>query len=288
MDETETSKVVLITGSSSGFGFACALKLAISGYTVFATMRDTNKSEQLLGEAARKGCAHNIRIFPLDVTSPESIRSTVNEIIADKGVIDVLINNAGFGMGGFFEDLSPEDYQRQFDVNFFGVLNVTREVLLAMRPRRSGKIINITSMAAFAGTPCFSAYCSSKWALEGFSECLYMELKPFGINVALVEPGSYRTKIFEDNAAYAKNFDNPNSPYYTVSRYLRQVVLEEIRKNNRDPNEVAGVVDAIVKAHSPAFRNIVGWDQKIRCWLMRTVPFKVYAWIVNQILLKQG
>jgi NAD(P)-dependent dehydrogenase (short-subunit alcohol dehydrogenase family) len=288
MGETDTQKVILITGTSSGFGYSCALRLAAAGHTVFATMRDVTKADPLLSEAARKGCAGNIRILPLDVTQPQSILTAVNDIIAEKGVIDVLVNNAGFGIGGFFEDLSPEDFQRQYDVNFFGVLNVTRAVLPVMRPRRSGKIINITSMASFSGTPCFSAYCSSKWALEGFSECLYMELKPFGIHVVLVEPGAYRTKIFEDNAAYAKNFENPNSPYYTISRYLRQLVVDEIKKNKRDPEEVAAVVDAIIRADSPAFRNIVGWHQKARYWFVRTVPFKTYAWIVNQSLLKQG
>ena len=288
MSVTGNPKVVLITGSSSGLGFLCALRLASAGHTVFATMRDTKKGDFLLGEAARRGCAENIHILPLDVTQPQSIRAAINDIITEKGMLDVLVNNAGFGIGGFFEDLSPEDFQRQFDVNFFGALNVTREAILVMRPRRSGKIINITSMASFAGTPCFSAYCSSKWALEGFSECLYMELRPFGIHVALVEPGSYRTRIFEDNAVYAKNFDNPNSPYFTISRYLRQQVVDEIRKIKRDPDEVAAVVERIVHAKSPAFRNIVGWHQKLRYQFVRTMPFKAYAWIVNKILWKQG
>jgi len=287
MAKPASSKVVLITGSSSGFGFLCALRLAAAGHAVFATMRDVKKGELLLEEAARKGCAGSISILPLDVTDPRSIRSAVDEIVSKKGSIDVLVNNAGFGMGGFFEDLSPEDIQCQFDVNFFGVLNVTREVVRAMRPRRSGTVINISSMAAFAGTPCFSAYCSSKWALEGFSECLYMEMKPFGIRVALVEPGSYRTRIFEENASYARNFDNPNSPYFTYSRYLRQLVVDEIRKNRRDPDEVAAVVERIIASRSPDFRHVVGWHQKLRYWFVRIVPFRMYAWAVNKILIKQ-
>jgi len=288
MNVKKSPKVVLVTGSSSGFGSSCALRLAAAGHVVFATMRNVKKGGALLAEAARKGAGRHIHILPLDVTQPRSIRKAVDDIITEKGVIDVLVNNAGFGVGGFFEDLSSEDIQRQFDVNFFGVLNVTREVIPVMRPRRSGKIINITSMAAFASTPCFGAYCSSKWALEGFSESLYMELRPFGIQVALVEPGSYRTKIFEDNAAYAKNFENPNSPYFTLSRYLRQLVVEEIRKKKRDPDEVAAVVERIVRANSPAFRNIVGWRQKCRYWFVRAMPFKAYAWMVNKVLLKQG
>jgi NAD(P)-dependent dehydrogenase (short-subunit alcohol dehydrogenase family) len=154
-----------------------------------------------------------------------------------------------------------------------------------MRPRRKGKIINISSMAAFSGTPCFSAYCSSKWALEGFSECLYMELKPFGIDVSLVEPGSYRTKIFEDNARVAKRFNSPGSPYFETSRHLRQWVLDSVKENTRDPDEVARVVERLIARDNPPFRNVVGLGQRLRAFGVRHIPFKLYAWLVNELLL---
>lgn len=277
-------KVILITGCSSGFGLLTAVRLAAQGHTVYATMRDTRKKDFLLIEAERLGCASRIIVLPLDVTDPESIRVAVNDILARSGVIDVLINNAGFGVGGFFEDLSAEDWKAQFDVNFFGTLNVTREVLPAMRPRRKGLIINISSLAAFSGSPCFSAYCSSKFALEGFSECLYMELEPLGIKVALVEPGSYKTKIFEENASYAKRYDDPQSPYFTKSQYLRDMVMGHIRNNNANPDDVAIKIERIINAHQPSFRNIIGLRANLRFWLMKFMPFKLYSTMVNGIL----
>ncbi len=279
-----SSKVILITGCSSGFGLLTAARLASHGHKVWATMRDLNKKEFLQIETARRGGAQNLRILALDVTQPDMVRMTVKEIIAQDGVIDVLINNAGYGVGGFFEDLSDADWRMQFDVNFFGVLNLTREVLPIMRPRHRGLIINISSMASFSGTPAFSAYCSSKSALEIFSESLYMEIHSLGIDVALVEPGTYRTKIFEDNARYAVKFFDPQSPYFPMSQRLKAFVESHIRSNRRDPEEVAVVVEDIINSPWPSFRNIVGIRSKLRYWIVRSIPFKLYAWLVDLAL----
>jgi len=149
-----------------------------------------------------------------------------------------------------------------------------------MRPRRKGLIINISSMTASAGTPTATAYCSSKWALEGFSECLFMELQPFGIDVALVEPGSYRTKIFDENARYARNFNSSTSPYFRNSQKVKSIVKNMLEKNRKDPEEVAAVIEKIVEKPFPAFRNIVGWRSRLRFWLVRHIPFKLYALLV--------
>lgn len=277
-------KVILITGCSSGFGLITAARLASRGHRVYATMRDLSKKEFLEMEAVNRGAAANLTILLLDVTRPETIKEAVKEIVAREGVIDVLVNNAGFGIGGFFEDLSDADWRSQYDVNFFGVLNVTREVLPIMRPRHKGLVINISSMASFSGTPAFSAYCSSKFALEGFSECLYMELKPQGISVALVEPGSYPTKIFDDNARFAARFFDPQGPYFSWSQRLKQIVDTHARDNHRDPEEVAATVEALVNSSGPAFRNIIGWRSKLRFWAVRLIPFKLYAWMVELAL----
>ncbi|MBF0485162.1 MAG: SDR family oxidoreductase [Candidatus Omnitrophica bacterium] len=278
-------KTILITGCSSGFGMLTAARLAAKGHQVYATMRDVSKSKPLLTEVKKRGGDNNLKIIPLDVTKPETILAAVQHISAQEKKIDVLINNAGFGIGGFFEDLSDDDYRAQFDVNFFGVLAVTRAVLPLMRGQKTGKVINVTSLASFSGTPAFSAYASSKWALEGFSECLYMELKPLGIDVAVVEPGSYRTKIFEDNARYAKYFHDPQSPYYRISRHLRKLLDDHVRKNKRDPEEVAKVLERLVEARNMPFRNIIGFRSYLRYKFVRNVPFKMYAWLVNKVLL---
>ncbi len=277
-------KVILVTGCSSGFGLVTAARLAGRGHKVFATVRDLKKSGALEIETRKYGGEKNLKILPLDVTRPDTIKSAVHEIVSEEGIIEVLINNAGFGIGGFFEDLSDQDLREQFDTNFFGVLNVTRAVLPVMRPRKKGLIINISSMSASAGTPAFSAYCSSKWALEGFSECLYMELKPLGIHTVLVEPGSYRTGIFEENARYAENFYNHRSPYFKKSHHLKEVVGREIKKNRRDPQEVAAVIEGIVNSSSPSFRNVVGLRSRLRFFLVRHIPFKFYAWLVQWFL----
>lgn len=280
-----SKKVVLITGCSSGFGMLTAARLLSHGCRVFAGMRDTSKKEHLLAEVhRRKAPLHQLTIVPVDVTKPESIKAAVKEVVGEAGVIDVLVNNAGFGMGGFFEDMTDEDYRAQFDVNFFGALSMIRAVMPVMRPRKKGLIINISSMAAFSGTPAFSAYVASKWALEGFSESLYMELKPMGIDVALVEPGSYRTKIFEDNARYATHFDNPASPYFKLSQHFKKFISDHARHNFRDPEEVAVVVEDIITSSRPSFRNIIGIRSALRAFLVRHIPFKFYAWLVKKVL----
>jgi NAD(P)-dependent dehydrogenase (short-subunit alcohol dehydrogenase family) len=278
------SKVILITGCSSGFGLHTAARLAAHGHKVYAGVRDFAKKEFLEMETEKRGGTRNLTVVSLDVTKPETIKAAVLNVVSVEGIIDVLINNAGFGIGGFFEDLSEADWRAQFDVNFFGVLNVTREVLPVMRPRRSGLIVNLSSMAAFGGTPALSAYCSSKFALEGFSECLFLEMQPHGIDVVLVEPGSYRTKIFEDNARYAARFFDANSPYYDGSQRLKKLVDTHIRTNRRDPEEVAVVIERIINSRAPGFRNTIGFLSCLRFWFLRSMPFKFYAWLVDLVL----
>ncbi len=278
-----STKVVLITGCSSGFGMLTAARLASRGHRVFATMRDLAKKDALLAEVERRKATGNLTILQMDVSHPESIHAAVREATAESGIIDVLVNNAGIGMGGFFEDMTDEDYRDLFNVNFFGVLNVTREIMPIMRPRKEGLIINISSMAAFSGTPAFSAYVASKWALEGFSESLYMELKPQGIHVALVEPGAYRTPIFRENARYAKKFFDLKSPYFQISQHLKDLIEEYAESNSRNPEEVAVVIEDIINAPSPSFRNVIGFRSNLKIFLLRHMPFKLYAWMVHNV-----
>lgn len=276
--------VILITGCSSGFGLLTAARLAASGHHVCATMRDLSKREELDAEVSRRTAARSLHVYQMDVTDPASVKNAVLDVIRQHGTIDVLINNAGFGMGGFFEDLSDEDWRRQYDTNFFGVLNVTREVLPFMRRRGHGRIINVSSVSAFSGSPSLGAYASSKWALEGFSESLYMELKPFHVDVVLVEPGSYKTRIFTDNARYAQGFNDPQSPYFLMSRRLKDFVERHVRASCRDPEDVARVMAHLATARRVRFRNIIGIPSKLRCWLVRHVPFEFYANIVTRLL----
>ncbi len=281
MPDPQNPKVVLVTGSSSGFGLLIAARLSPQ-HIVYASLRNPNKKQDLLAEVERRG--GKVHVLPLDVTDHASIRSAVNGIEHEQGRIDVLVNNAGYGVGGFFEDLSDQDIRKQMEVNFFGVQNVTRVVIPIMRKQGKGKIINLSSVSGFQANACFGAYSASKWALEAFSESLHYELKLFGLDVHLVEPGTYRTRIFHENARYAENFDNPLSPYYPISQFLRRRVMDYVENCRKDPETIARLVERIIERPGAPFRNIPDLEGKMLFALRRILPFRFYSWIVRKAL----
>lgn len=183
-------KTVLITGASSGIGRATAELFASKGWTVAATMRSPEKSD--LGAASDR-----IKLFKLDVTDPASVERAVEEVIAQCGGIDVLVNNAGYGLMGPFEAQTDAQIRRQFETNVFGLMNVTRAVLPHMRERKQGRIVNVGSAAGRMAIPLYSMYSATKWALEGFSEGLWLELRQHNIKVKIIEPGMVKTDFFE-------------------------------------------------------------------------------------------
>ncbi|GHO51364.1 hypothetical protein KSX_95270 [Ktedonospora formicarum] len=181
-----TTKIALVTGGSSGIGEATALALAQTGYTVYAGARRVERMQRL------KECG--IRPLALDVTDDESMQSAVSQILASEGHINVLVNNAGYGSYGALEDVPLSEARSQFEVNVFGAARLTQLVLPQMRKQRSGTIVNITSMGGKIYTPFGSWYHATKFALEAISDCLRIELAPFGINVVVIEPGSIQTE----------------------------------------------------------------------------------------------
>jgi NAD(P)-dependent dehydrogenase (short-subunit alcohol dehydrogenase family) len=183
------TKTVLVTGASSGIGRATAELFANRGWNVAATMRAPETSD-LAASSDR------IRLFRLDVTDPRSVAAAVDEVIAAWGRIDVLVNNAGYGLIGLFEEMSEDQIRRLLDTNVVGVMNVTRAVLPHMRAQKSGRIINVASAAGRFTLPLYTLYCASKWAVEGFSEALGFELAQHGITVKIVEPGAIRSEFF--------------------------------------------------------------------------------------------
>jgi len=278
----KNQKVILITGCSSGFGLITAARLAEQGHLVWATMRDLSGKKDLENELARRKTQATVR--ELDVTKIPTIKCVVEEIQKTHGVIDVLINNAGYGIAGFFEDLSDQDIRSQMEVNFFGVQNVCREVVPLMRKRSQGKIINISSIAGQAASPCLGAYNASKWALEGFSESLYYELSLFGISVVLVEPGLYPTHIFTKNAHYAKDFDDPQSAYYPINQKLKSISQQSVKNAKRDPEEVAKLIANIINDPHPRMRYVSDLASWTRVMLQKILPSRLIAFIFRRLI----
>ena len=248
------AKVAVVTGSSGGIGLATALELARKGYFTYATVRNPAKA-QAVTEAA-KGLP--IAIVQLDVTNDDSVRRAVEQILTEKGRIDLLVNNAGYGLGGSFEDSSMEEIKAQYETNVFGLIRTTQVVLPAMRKQRSGTIVNISSAAGRIGYPGASVYVSSKHAVEGLSEAMAYELEPFGIRVILVEPGVIKTN-FGAGMVFAKKAQDPDSPYSQMMQKMGgnwQYMLE-----NGSPAElVAKVVTDAIESKDGNLRYIAGKD----------------------------
>src|SRR6202795_3095978 len=181
-------KIALITGSSSGFGLLTSIELAKAGFRVVSTMRDLNRRDRLDQAATAAGVAGLLDVRALDVTDFDTLPPFVDAVVRDYGRLDVLVNNAGFAVAGFAEDIKLEEIRMQFETNFFGHVAMTKAAIPVMRKQGSGHIIMIASIAGRAASPVTSSYAASKFALEGWSEALRIELRSLGIRVVLVEP----------------------------------------------------------------------------------------------------
>ena len=227
-------KVVLITGANSGFGKWMALEFAKANYTVIASMRDRNKSKPLIDIATKMGVMSNIEIIILDITSDKSVEN-LTLYLQEFGRVDLLINNAGYAGAGFSEEIPIQEYQLQMDTNFFGTIRVTQAVLPFMRKQGQGMIINMSSISGEIGFPGMSPYVSSKFALEGWSESLRLELAPFSIPVILIEPGSFQTNIWTTGKKVTEKSTLATSPYFTYMNQL-DTYLQKNRHKDGDPS----------------------------------------------------
>ncbi|WP_458720884.1 SDR family oxidoreductase [Candidatus Nitrosocosmicus sp. R] len=196
MSNIGKSKVALVTGSSTGIGYETCLALARNSFVTCATMRDKKKSKDLERIARNENL--QLKIFEMDVDIDRSVYEAIEKITTEFGKIDVLVNNAGYGLFGALEDFSMDEIKNQFETNVFGVIRVIRKVLPIMRQQKAGIIINISSISGLAGDPTQSAYCATKFAVEGLSEALSFELESFGIKLILIEPGVINTEFVED------------------------------------------------------------------------------------------
>jgi NAD(P)-dependent dehydrogenase (short-subunit alcohol dehydrogenase family) len=249
-------KVAIVTGSSSGIGLESALLLARNGYITYATMRSPEKDTSIKTVVQKEGLP--IRVVQLDVTDDSSVKNAVDHIISEAGRIDVLVNNAGYGLGGALEDLSMEEIKSQYETNLFGLIRVTQAVLPTMRKQRSGRILNLSSGAGIFGYPGGSAYVSTKFAVEGLSESIAYELEPFGIKVILIEPGFIRTN-FANVMVVAKKAQDPASPYSELMQKI-MASASELAKNASDAELVANVILDAASNPNPRLRYLVGKD----------------------------
>lgn len=269
-------KVALITGASSGIGESTALLLKENGFTVYGAARRLEKMKDL----ESKG----ILTIALDITNEESIVSCVNTIIEKEGRLDVLVNNAGYGSYGAVEDVSMEEARRQFDVNIFGLARLTQLVLPKMREHKYGKIVNISSMAGKVYTPFGAWYHATKHALEGWSDSLRIEVKPFGIDVVVVEPGGIKTPwgiIAADNLRKTSG----NGAYANLANKTADGT-EKMYSSNQltKPDAIGKVIVKAVTARKPKRRYVKGFGAKPAMFIRKWFGDGVYELMIKSVM----
>ena len=248
-------KVAVVTGTSSGIGFETSLALAREGYFTYATMRDTTKSDKIKEITQKENL--KISILELDVDDEKSVKSAIAQILDQKQRIDVLVNNAGWGLWGCVEDVSVDEFKEQFETNFFSIIRLIQEVAPTMRKQGSGTIVNVSSVVGRIGFPASPAYISSKFALEGLSESMRFEFAPFGVDVIIIEPGVIKTN-FMKNMKMAKK-----SELDTVYKDITTKVVSGVKmmvEMGTPPKEVANTIVKAIKDKKPLPRYVVGND----------------------------
>jgi len=277
--------IALITGAGSGLGLASALRLAARGYHVYGAVLSEAEGETLRREAANR----KVRVCPvrMDVTRQQHIDQVVSGLIQQEGRIDALVHFAGMGLRGFFEDLTMEEIRDVYDVNVFGIMALTKAVLPHMRQRRSGRIVITSSAAGRMGSMSISGYSSTKFAVEGFGECLMQEVRPFNIYVSLLEPGLIQTPHFGVNRNRARNATNPNSPYYQWFCQHEALVDNFLANNKFTPEDVAKTVEQILSARIPRLRYMVGFKARMLVSLRGLFPGELFERIYFGIVRRK-
>ena len=252
-------KVAIVTGSSSGIGLETAIHLAKNGFKTYATMRNTSKSDTIKQRSQSENLP--IEVIQLDVTDDTSVHEAIQQVIKREGRIDLLVNNAGYALFGAAEDLGIDEVKKQFDTNFYGIIRTIKEVLPTMRKQKSGSIVNISSAIGFGGMPLMSAYASTKFAMEGFTESLKAEIAPFGINAILVEPGVIKTDVVNTSPT-AKKALEPTSAYSDLMHKFGEV-MKGFYENCSPPSVVAEIVLKAATSDNPKTRYQAGPDSEM-------------------------
>ncbi|MCJ7843600.1 SDR family oxidoreductase [Lederbergia sp. NSJ-179] len=272
-------KTVLITGASSGFGLFTTIELARRDFHVIATMRNLKNKDTIIELCKQKSIKASIEFVSLDITDAASIQK-LTEQIAHLPSIDILINNAGFALGGFAEETSLQEYKEQFETNLFGTIAVTQALLPSMREQGRGRVINMSSISGKMAFPGLSPYVASKHALEGWTESLRLEVKPFGIEVALVEPGSYQTNIWTKGKRIAQKSKLPTSAYAMMMTAIEHE-MEKGSQSYGDPYAVALLIaELCTKRRLNKLRYPIGKGVKGLLLAKQMTPWKLWEKIV--------
>ncbi|KIL27110.1 hypothetical protein B4133_3113 [Bacillus altitudinis] len=275
------NKTAIVTGANSGFGKLITLRLAQQGYTVIAGVRQETNAKKLAEEVKNAALSESIHIEALDVTDTQSIQAFQKRLNA-YAPIHLLVNNAGTAYAGFAEEVPVDQYREQFEVNVFGVMEMTQAVLPLMTS--GAKILNMSSISGLMGMPALSPYVSSKFALEGYTESLRIELAAFGIQAALIEPGSFQTNIWNTSMNEQMTPPAEGSKYTTI--YEKMMSYIEAQKNNYgDPGEVAELVVSLAeKKRLKKLRYLVGKGVRLSFIAKQLLPWNVWETIILRTL----
>jgi short-subunit dehydrogenase len=268
------SQIVLVTGATSGIGRYAALHLARAGHVVFASGRKASLLEELRAEAQREGVA--VETVLLDVTDAASIDRAHAEVLSrtDGHGVDVLINNAGFGISGPMSEIDDADLRRQFETNVFGVMAVTRAFLPDMLRRGAGKVLNVSSVGGLLTLPLFGAYNATKYAIESMSDALRVELRPLGIHVVLIEPGIINTNFTQHTVDEASHYGKPGSPFAAVmARY--NGLAKRSDSFGVSPKGVARAMERAIRRRRPAARYIAPFRTRFFLGFYRLMPTRL-------------
>ena len=279
-----SNKVAVVTGSSTGIGFETALLLARSGFNTYASMRDLKKSKNIAEIANTENLP--LTVVQLDVKDDTSVKDAIGKIIAESKRIDVLVNNAGYGLFSPLEDVTLDQVKEQFETNFFGAIRVMHEVMPTMRRQRNGTIVNVSSLVGRIGLPLSSAYVATKFALEGLSESMRYELNEFGINIILIEPGVIKTNFIE-NLKTADTTLKSESPYADlVDRISKE--FGKMMDNSSSPKLVAEAILHAITSKEPKIRYVVGDDAESMMKIRKNSSDKEFEnWVYENVLQKQ-
>jgi len=271
-------KVILITGASSGMGYQTARILAEQGHRVYGAARRVEKIEEL--------APYGVQALRLDITNEQSVTQVVQELIEREGRIDVLINNAGYGYFGAIEDVPISDAKHQFEVNIFGLARITQEVLPYMRAQKSGRIVNLASVAGHVTLAFGAWYNATKYALEAFSDALRMEVKPFGIDVVIIEPGAIRTDwgiIAADHLREVSKGGAYEQDGSRVAEGLRRIYLSKIPTN---PAVISRKIAKAAVCRCPRTRYRTGRGAKLMVFFHQILPTRLWDYLVVKSMTK--